>query len=129
MMALCDTLSSVSSPLLLCCSHAYAAYLEENTRPGLPQTRINTPALTNLISAAWHADPFQRPAFSKIVSDLKLLRRSAGMNTEESPRPRMPSIHEYDEFPVEHSPSLQPADLPGPGETGGLYLHPPLVES
>ncbi|KAG5637074.1 hypothetical protein H0H81_005844 [Sphagnurus paluster] len=49
--------------------------LRENTRPALPQTRFNTPALQELLRMCWHQCPDVRPSFNRIVDDVKEIRK------------------------------------------------------
>ena len=55
-------------------------YVEDKTRPPLPRAHVNSLGLAELLKICWHHNPFQRPAFSKVVNDLKMLRLRAGGN-------------------------------------------------
>ncbi|KAJ7496034.1 hypothetical protein B0H11DRAFT_2001603 [Mycena galericulata] len=75
-------------------------YSEENTRPSIPPSRFNTPALQEILRICWHKDPFVRPSFSKIVKDVKQLRKSfcgPSSNPEDIPSPRIPEWQEADD--------------------------------
>ncbi|RDB18261.1 Dual specificity protein kinase splA [Hypsizygus marmoreus] len=50
--------------------------LKEDTRPPIPNTRFNTPALQELLRACWHRDPEMRPSFEQIVKDVKAIRKA-----------------------------------------------------
>ena len=83
---------------------------EENARPSLPLTRITSPALLELLRLCWHNDSFQRPAFSKIAAEVKMLRVMAGTDAEESPNP---PVNELKQEPVSRpSPDMLPTELP-----------------
>lgn len=54
------------------------AHLGDNSRPIIPNSRFNTPALQELLRVCWHSDPAVRPSFEKIVLDVRLLRKNFG---------------------------------------------------
>ncbi|KAJ6625893.1 hypothetical protein B0H10DRAFT_1942375 [Mycena sp. CBHHK59/15] len=92
---------------------------EENTRPCVPPSRFNTPGLQELLRICWHKDPFVRPAFSKIVQDVKQLRKNfcgPSSNPEDIPSPRIPDWQEADDdymYTSKPSPDMHPIPLPG----------------
>src|SRR5882762_1678067 len=99
-------------------------YTEENKRPTLAQTRISSPALTNLINACWERDPSLRPSFKRISADFKQLRIKAGSNIEEHDSPRPPhAIFEEPLAQTRPSPDMRPVPLPG--ATSECYAHIP----
>ncbi|KAJ7629452.1 kinase-like domain-containing protein, partial [Mycena polygramma] len=51
--------------------------LKDNTRPKIPSTRFDSPALHELLRSCWDKDPAIRPPFSKIVKVTQQLRRAA----------------------------------------------------
>ncbi|KAJ7144142.1 hypothetical protein C8R44DRAFT_691771 [Mycena epipterygia] len=51
--------------------------LKDNTRPKIPSTRFNTPALQELLRLCWDEDPSVRPPFAKVVKEAKQLRKAA----------------------------------------------------
>ncbi|KII83772.1 hypothetical protein PLICRDRAFT_95753 [Plicaturopsis crispa FD-325 SS-3] len=83
--------------------------LVENQRPILPLTKVSSPALTTILNACWHRDPFNRPAFSDIERELKLLRIRQGHYAEDSPR-----IPQVDLWEEEHTTKSSPDMLPQP---------------
>ncbi|KDR78069.1 hypothetical protein GALMADRAFT_245050, partial [Galerina marginata CBS 339.88] len=85
--------------------------LKENTRPPIPKfSRFNTPGLQDILRACWQAKPEQRPTFTKIARDLKLLRKGFGHDAVESPR--LPSMDDIPEHTTSPSPDMRPIDLP-----------------
>ncbi|KAJ7188007.1 hypothetical protein C8R46DRAFT_1205222 [Mycena filopes] len=92
---------------------------KENTRPSIPPSRFNTPALQEILRVCWHKDPFVRPPFSKIVKDAKQLRKSfcgPSSNPEDIPSPRIPDWQEVDDdymYTSRPSPDMHPIPLPG----------------
>jgi len=99
---------------------------DENGRPQLPsKSRFNTPRLQNILSKCWANNPTDRPSFSKIARDLKLLRKavSSSQDTSDLDSPNggssliSPGISSElappgtpgSEMP---SPDLKPVDLP-----------------
>jgi hypothetical protein len=92
---------------------------EENTRPSIPLSRFNTPALQELLRICWHKDPFVRPPFSKVVKDLKHMRKSfcgPSSNPEDIPSPRIPDWQEAQDdhtYTSRPSPDMHPIPLPG----------------
>ncbi|KAJ7747345.1 hypothetical protein B0H16DRAFT_1675699 [Mycena metata] len=92
---------------------------KENTRPTIPPSRFNTPALQEILRVCWHKDPFVRPPFSKIVKDVKQLRKSfcgPSSNPEDIPSPRIPDWQEFDDdytYTSRPSPDMHPIPLPG----------------
>ncbi|KAF8890966.1 hypothetical protein BD779DRAFT_1515523 [Infundibulicybe gibba] len=85
---------------------------KENSRPEIPHNRFNTPALQELLRICWDRDPFVRPPFSKIVRDMKQIRKNTGHNPEDITSPRVPDIPELDEPVVRPSPDMRPINLP-----------------
>ena len=81
---------SIADTQLLLCT-------EENSRPALPNLRVASPGLVELIHSAWHSDPIKRPSFSKIVKDLTRLRSMADTATEESPGVPLHDLQKLDE--------------------------------
>ncbi|KAF9069993.1 hypothetical protein BDP27DRAFT_1362916 [Rhodocollybia butyracea] len=93
-----------------------------NQRPVVPGTCFTTPDLVNLISSCWATNPFYRPPFSKVASELKALRKVfAGMGPTtpgvgnadpvvdlDLRSPQLPQWHEYES---QHN---QPPSLPSP---------------
>ncbi|KAJ7163568.1 hypothetical protein C8R43DRAFT_285859 [Mycena crocata] len=92
---------------------------KENTRPSIPPSRFNTPALQEILRVCWHKDPFIRPAFSQIVKDVKQLRKSfcgPSSNPEDIPSPRIPDWQDGDDdylYTSRPSPDMHPIPLPG----------------
>ncbi|KAF7376375.1 Protein kinase domain-containing protein [Mycena sanguinolenta] len=91
---------------------------KENTRPSIPPSRYNTPSLQELLRICWHKDPFVRPAFSKIVKDVKQLRKGfcgPSSHPEDIPSPRIPEWQEADDeyaYTSRPSPDMHPIPLP-----------------
>ena len=80
---------------------------EGDSRPPLPNnSRFNTQGLQDLLRACWSTKPTQRPTFSKIVNDLKQLRKSTGRESVDSPR--IPVIDEESEPTTFPSPDMRP---------------------
>lgn len=92
-------------------------FAEENTRPSIPPSRFNSPGLQDLLRLCWHKDPFVRPPFSKIVKDVKQLRKSfcgPSSNPEDIPSPRIPEWNEADDdyaYTSRPSPDMHPIPL------------------
>ena len=63
----------------------------------------------------WHSNPFVRPPFSKVVRDVKLLRRGSGVGSggEETPSPLIPALPELEGYAGRPSPDMHPIALPG----------------
>ncbi|KAF4568598.1 hypothetical protein EYR40_009997 [Pleurotus pulmonarius] len=93
--------------------------LHENGRPPVPPSRYVTPALEELLREAWHHDPTIRPPFSKLVSDLKQIRKAFGNGGEEAISPAM-SDHLELEPKQRPSPDMHPIPLP--------YTSPPRTQ-
>ncbi|KAJ7838687.1 hypothetical protein B0H13DRAFT_2239665 [Mycena leptocephala] len=91
---------------------------KENTRPSIPPSRFNSPGLQELLCVCWHKDPFVRSPFSKIVKDVKQLRKSfcgPSSNPEDIPSPRIPDWQEADDdyaYTSRPSPDMHPIPLP-----------------
>ncbi|KAJ7091133.1 hypothetical protein C8R44DRAFT_412775 [Mycena epipterygia] len=103
---------------------------KENTRPCIPPSRFNTPALQEILRICWHKDPFVRPSFSKIVKDVKLLRKSfcgPSSNPEDIPSPRIPDWPEAEDdytYTSRPSPDMHPIPLPGDSPPRNLGSFP-----
>ncbi|KAJ7268729.1 hypothetical protein B0H12DRAFT_64026 [Mycena haematopus] len=91
---------------------------KENTRPSIPSSRFNTSSLQELLRVCWHKDPFVRPAFSKIVKDVKQLRKGLcgpSSHPEDIPSPRIPDWQEANDeyaYTSRPSPDMHPIPLP-----------------
>ncbi|KAJ6589026.1 hypothetical protein B0H19DRAFT_1058099 [Mycena capillaripes] len=91
--------------------------LKDNTRPKIPSTRFNTPALQELLRICWHKDPAIRPPFSKIVKATKQMRKAAelpfdGFEDLTSP-PVSPYRPDWPELDASRpSPDMHPVPLP-----------------
>ena len=80
---------------------------EGDSRPPLPNnSRFNTQGLQDILRLCWSANPTQRPNFSKIVKDLKQLRKISGQELVDSPR--IPVIDEEPETTDYPSPDMRP---------------------
>ncbi|KDQ23602.1 hypothetical protein PLEOSDRAFT_1078986 [Pleurotus ostreatus PC15] len=97
----------------------YVLTTEENGRPPIPPSRYVTPALEDLLHEAWHHDPTKRPPFSKLVPDLKQIRKAFGNGGEEAISPAM-SDHLELEPKQRPSPDMHPIPLP--------YASPPRTQ-
>ncbi|KAJ6521208.1 hypothetical protein DFH09DRAFT_223755 [Mycena vulgaris] len=94
--------------------------LKDNTRPKIPPTRFNSPALQELLRVCWDEDPAVRPPFSKIVKEAKQLRKAAevpfeGFDDLASPpiSPRGPDWREVENAGAARpSPDMHPIPLP-----------------
>ncbi|KAJ6515780.1 hypothetical protein C8R45DRAFT_811380 [Mycena sanguinolenta] len=118
--------------------------LKDNTRPKIPPSRFNTPALQDLLRVCWDREPTLRPPFSKIVKEAKQLRKAAelpfeGFDDLASPpvSPRGPNWPDVEKS--RPSPDMHPVSLPKTTTTprnesyhtvsqswppaGGLYTH------
>lgn len=85
--------------------------LKENSRPVLPRySRFNTPGLQEILRACWQTEPSKRPSFKRIARDLKLLRKSSGQDTLDSPY--LPTIEDLPEPVGSPSPDMRPTELP-----------------
>ncbi|KAJ7367714.1 hypothetical protein DFH08DRAFT_4178 [Mycena albidolilacea] len=91
--------------------------LKDNTRPKIPSSRFNTPALQELLRVCWDEDPTVRPPFSKIVKEVKQLRKDAelpfgGFDELASP-PMSPDWREAENAGLSRpSPDMHPVPLP-----------------
>ncbi|KAJ7072080.1 hypothetical protein C8F01DRAFT_1361505 [Mycena amicta] len=87
---------------------------KEQSRPLVPPSRYNTPALQDLLRACWDQDPFVRPAFSKIVKDVRQLRKNFCGSTpsQDIPSPRIPQEIDEDMYMSRPSPDMHPIPLP-----------------
>ncbi|KAF8975500.1 hypothetical protein BDQ17DRAFT_1441497 [Cyathus striatus] len=105
--------------------------LQDNTRPTLPATRFNTPALQDLLRRCWARDPKDRPPFAIIVQELKALRKTTGLNVEEVASPRLPGLQELaeeDHYPLHASPDMRPGPLPSLSDFDGHWaVNPPVT--
>ena len=110
MTTLCATLSCVSPAYLT--QYDVDPHSENNTRPPTPRnSRFNTPELQDILHAFWNTKPDDRPPFSRITQDIKLLRKSFGHDVFESPM--LPTILDVVEPPHSPSPDMRPQkDLP-----------------
>ncbi|KAJ7217776.1 hypothetical protein GGX14DRAFT_550000 [Mycena pura] len=89
---------------------------KENTRPCIPPSRFLTSALQGLLRVCWHKDPFVRPQFSKIVKDVKQLRKDfcgPVSNPQDIPSPRIPQQIDDDMYMSRSSPDMHPIPLLG----------------
>lgn len=95
--------------------------LKDNTRPKLPPSRFNTPALQELLRVCWDRDPAVRPPFVQIVKDVKALRRAAEhpaqgldelVSPPVSPKERGGAGAGWDDAPARPSPDMHPIPLP-----------------
>ncbi|KAF7315430.1 Protein kinase domain-containing protein [Mycena indigotica] len=90
--------------------------LKEHSRPVIPPSRYNTAGLQNLLQLCWDQDPSVRPDFSRIVQDLKLLRKHFRGPTpsRDIPSPRFrQKIDEDDVYISRPSPDMHPMAFPG----------------
>ncbi|KAJ6500147.1 hypothetical protein C8R47DRAFT_284025 [Mycena vitilis] len=100
---------------------------KENSRPSVPPSRFNTPGLQEILRVCWHKDPFVRPPFSKIVKDVKQLRKSfcgPSSNPEDIPSPRIPEWQEVDDdyaYTSRPSPDMHPIPLPSDSPPLGSF--------
>jgi abelson tyrosine-protein kinase 1 len=91
--------------------------LKDNTRPKIPPSRFNTPALQELLRVCWDKNPLARPPFSKIVKEAKQLRKAAelpfeGFDDLASP-PVSPDWREVENAGIARpSPDMHPVPLP-----------------
>ncbi|KAJ6608484.1 hypothetical protein B0H10DRAFT_1815704, partial [Mycena sp. CBHHK59/15] len=95
--------------------------LNDNTRPKIPPTRFDSPALQELLRVCWDRNPAIRPPFSKIVKDAKALRKAAELpfgGFDDLPSPRTPDWREADNQ-ARPSPDMHPIPLP---QTARTYL-------
>lgn len=97
--------------------------IEENGRPPIPPSRYVTPALEDLLHEAWHHDPTKRPPFSKLVPDLKQIRKAFGNGGEEAISPAM-SDHLELEPKQRPSPDMHPIPLPYASPRKHSYPYP-----
>ncbi|THU90560.1 hypothetical protein K435DRAFT_968632 [Dendrothele bispora CBS 962.96] len=91
--------------------------LHEDSRPHIPQSRFATQNMQDLLRSCWAVDPFHRPTFSKVAHDLKLMRKTAGANSEDIQSPRIPGWEEHELSHQQRfskpSPDMHPVPLPG----------------
>jgi abelson tyrosine-protein kinase 1 len=68
----------------------------------------------DLLRHCWASNPFERPAFSEVARDLKVLRKNAGYNPEDVQSPRMPDWVDWDmsQQVSRPSPDMHPIPLP-----------------
>ncbi|KAJ7194851.1 hypothetical protein GGX14DRAFT_377636 [Mycena pura] len=90
--------------------------LTNKSRPKIPVTRFTTPALEALLHVCWDEDPIMRLPFSKIVKEVKQLRKSAelvGFDDLASPpiSPRGLDWRDVENTPSWPSPDLHPVPL------------------
>lgn len=106
-------------PCLAVQSHEplYADHLlvvEDNSRPAIPNTRFNTPALQELLRVCWHRDPAVRPSFEAIVKDVRAMRKGVGQG-EEMYSPTIQEVPElWEDYASRPSPDMRPSPLPIP---------------
>jgi hypothetical protein len=74
-------------------------------------SRFNTPAIQEILRQCWHRDPLQRPPFSKIARDFKLLRRNFEHEDGDTPQATLAPLPEED-APSSPSPDMRPSPLP-----------------
>ncbi|KAF7355415.1 Protein kinase domain-containing protein [Mycena sanguinolenta] len=94
--------------------------LKDNTRPKIPPSRFNTPAVQELLRVCWDREPTIRPPFSKIVKEAKELRKAAELPFERfddlvSPpvSPRGPNWPDLENSRLSRlSPDMHPVPLP-----------------
>lgn len=95
---------------------------EDNTRPPIPRTRWATSGLQELVRLCWHRDPFMRPSFSRVVRELKQLRKNSG-TVDDIQSPQITDMMPL-EWPSRPSPDMRPIPLPmgtpPRGEGGGF---------
>jgi len=100
-------------------------FVDENGRPQLPsRSRFNTPRLQSILALCWATKPADRPVFSKVSRDLKLLRKAVSSSQDttdlDSPNPiGAASPSSTSDLAAPHtpgtelpSPDLRPVDLP-----------------
>ena len=88
-------------------SYILTIIAEDDCRPPLPNnSRFNNQGLQDVLRVCWSTKPTQRPIFSKIVKDLKQLRKSSGQEVVDSPR--IPVIEEESEVTTSPSPEMRP---------------------
>ncbi|KAK2463882.1 hypothetical protein APHAL10511_004054 [Amanita phalloides] len=86
--------------------------LDEDRRPHLPELPpFSSTALCELLQDCWSRDPMRRPTFTQIVHRLRLIRRNAGQNPDETQTPRRSEQLDI-ERTSQHSPEMRPAPLP-----------------
>ncbi|KAH6893995.1 TKL/TKL-ccin protein kinase [Coprinopsis sp. MPI-PUGE-AT-0042] len=86
--------------------------LKENSRPVLDEdSRFNTPAVQEILRQCWHRDRLQRPPFSKIARDFKLLRKNFEHDDGDTPQGTLAPLPEED-IPSSPSPDMKPGPLP-----------------
>ncbi|KAJ6627483.1 hypothetical protein B0H10DRAFT_2161143 [Mycena sp. CBHHK59/15] len=101
--------------------------LNDNTRPTIPSTRFNSPALHELLRVCWDRNPAIRPPFSKIVKDTKALRKAAELPFtafDDLSSPTSPPISDWrddNQGPSRPSPDMHP--IPLPRTARGLFSH------
>ena len=82
-----------------------------DSRPPLPENSLfNIQGLQDILRACWSTKPTQRPPFSKLVKDFKLLRKNSSQEIVESPQ--VPAFHELPETMASPSPDMRPTSLP-----------------
>ncbi|KAE9407480.1 hypothetical protein BT96DRAFT_933245 [Gymnopus androsaceus JB14] len=84
-----------------------------NQRPTVPNTPFTTPELVSLVQSCWATNPFYRPPFSKVASELKGIRKVFGIGFG---GPATPGVEGYayqqPPPPSIPSPDLRPIPLP-----------------
>ncbi|KIY70000.1 hypothetical protein CYLTODRAFT_371735 [Cylindrobasidium torrendii FP15055 ss-10] len=84
--------------------------VNENGRPPIPFTPVNSSGLQELLRVCWHRDPLQRPSFSRIVSDLKDLRKGNG-TPDDAFSPTQPSSMNLTDEAEKASPDMHPTSV------------------
>ena len=107
MMTLFAILFYVCDTFLVSSNYILILPAEGDSRPPLPNnSRFNTQGLQDVLRVCWSTKPTQRPTFSKVVNDLKQLRKSPGQESIDSPR--FPVIEEEPETTAFPSPDMRP---------------------
>lgn len=86
--------------------------LDENERPAFPTgSAYAVPALKDLITVCWDQEPTKRPPFSKVVIDMRSIRKSVEMTLEDNSTHSTPlptNLPELDTQNLSRSPDLRP---------------------
>ncbi|PPR04893.1 hypothetical protein CVT26_012713 [Gymnopilus dilepis] len=103
--------------------------LVDKTTPPIPKySRFNTPGLQDILRGSWQFDPDKRPPFTKIAQNFKLLRKSYGHGTSESPSPGLTPLQELPEYKGSPSPDMRPIEtLPHLVQTEGSIPPPDIL--
>ncbi|KAJ7072976.1 hypothetical protein C8F01DRAFT_267337 [Mycena amicta] len=94
--------------------------LNDKRRPQIPSSRFMTPALETLLDVCWDEDPSVRLPFTRIVKEMKQLRRDAELpfpgfaEDLASPpvSPQRPNWRDVEEEASRPSPDMHPVPLP-----------------